>query len=94
MKLSQVQEILETEVLCGNDLLRRDVCSSFACGLISEMLLYVTPDTIDTTSLTKIHVIHSDQVIDAAGVVLECCDRLFLNNFKDNTKPMDTTYVG
>jgi len=69
MKLSQVREILEAEVLCGNDLLHKDVRCCFACDLISEMLLYVTPDTLVITSLTNIHIVHTAHVMDAVGVV-------------------------
>jgi len=70
MKLSRVQEILEAEVLFENNLLSKDVRGSFACGLTSEMFLYVNPETLNITSLTNIHVIHAAQVIDAIGVAL------------------------
>lgn len=69
MKLSEVQEILDAEILCGDNLLHKDVRSWFACDLISEMLLYVTPNTLVITSLTNIHIVHTAQVMDAIGVV-------------------------
>jgi predicted transcriptional regulator len=69
MKLSEVQKCLDAEVLCGNHLLHKDVHTCFACDLVSEMLLYVTPNTLVVTSLTNIHVVHSAQVMDAVGVV-------------------------
>jgi len=69
MKLSEIQKVLDAEVLCSNDLLQREVFSCFACDLISEMLLYVTPNTLVITSLTNIHVVHTAHVMDAVGVV-------------------------
>lgn len=69
MKFSQVREILEAEVLCGNDLLHKDVHSFFPCDRISEMLLSVTPDTLVIISLTNIHIVHTAQVMDSVGVV-------------------------
>ena len=69
MKLFDVQKILEAEVLCGDDLLHKDIHNWFACDLISEMLLYVTPDTLLLSSLTNIHIVHTAQVMDAIGVV-------------------------
>ncbi len=94
MKLFQVQEILEAEVLCGNDLLYKDVRSCFACDLISEMLLYVTPDTLVITSLTNIHIIHTAQVMDAVGVVFvggKKPDISVIANSKTNDIPLFTT---
>jgi predicted transcriptional regulator len=69
MKLSDIQNILDAQVLCGDDQLDKDVHGVFACDLISEMLLYVTPKTLVITSLTNIHVVHTAHVMDAIGVV-------------------------
>jgi len=94
MKLSQVQEILEAEVLCGNDLLHKDVRSCFACDLISEMLLYVTPDTLVITSLTNIHIVHTAQVMDVVGVVFvggKKPDDSVIMNSKISNIPLFTT---
>lgn len=52
MKLSQVQEILETEVLFRNGSLRKDVRSFFARGLINEMILCVNIPLFATKHLT------------------------------------------
>ena len=69
MKLAEIQKVLEAEVLCCDDLLHRDISSCFACDLISEMLLHVSPNTLVITSLTNIHVVHTANVMDAVGVV-------------------------
>ncbi|MGD9577453.1 MAG: hypothetical protein AB7Y74_04290 [Syntrophorhabdus sp.] len=90
MKLSLVQEILEAEVLCENDLLIKDVRGSFACGLTSEMLLYVNPETLDITSLTNIHIIHAAQVMDAIGSALFGDKK----PYKSVIMNMESTHVG
>lgn len=94
MKLSDVQNILEAEILCGDDLLHKDVHSIFACDLISEMLLYVTPKTLVITSLTNIHVVHSAHVMDAVGVVFvggKRPDSTVIANSKMSDIPLFTT---
>lgn len=69
MKLREIQKILDAEVLCGEECLDRDVDTCFACDLISEMLLYVKPQSLLVTSLINAHVIHTAQVMDACGVI-------------------------
>ena len=69
MKLRDIKNILNAEVLCGEDQLDIDVTTGFACDLISEMLLYVSANTLLVTSLTNAHVLHTAQVMDAVGVV-------------------------
>jgi predicted transcriptional regulator len=69
MKLGDVKQILDAELLCGDDLLHLEVKKCFACDLISEMLIYVSPNTLLITSLTNAHIIHTAQVMDAVGVV-------------------------
>ncbi len=69
MTLSDVQRILEAEVLCGHDILDREVHTAFACDLISEMLAFAGSQTLLITSLINVHVIHTAEVMDAVGVV-------------------------
>ncbi|HVN96265.1 MAG TPA: DRTGG domain-containing protein [Syntrophorhabdaceae bacterium] len=69
MKLKDIAKILDAQVLCCADSLDREVKACFACDLISEMLLYVNPQSLLITSLTNAHVIHTAQVMDASGVI-------------------------
>lgn len=70
MRLKEVQELLEAQILCGDDeCLERDVKICFACDLISEMLLYLKPHSLLITSLTNAHVIHTAQVMDAKSIL-------------------------
>lgn len=69
MTLSEIRNVLEAEVLCGDELLHREAHSVFASDLISEMLVYLNPNALIITSLTNAHVAHTAQVMDAAAVV-------------------------
>ncbi|MDR2017281.1 MAG: hypothetical protein LBQ00_00070 [Syntrophobacterales bacterium] len=69
MTLKDVQEILDAEVLCGQQHLNRKVETAFACDLISEMLAFAGSHTLLITSLTNQHVIHTAEVMDAVGVI-------------------------
>jgi predicted transcriptional regulator len=69
MKLREVKSILDAEALCSDDGLDREIKSCFACDLISEMLLYVNPQSLLITSLMNAHVIHTAHVMDAVGVI-------------------------
>ena len=94
MKLNEVQQILEAEVLCGGDCLEREVTTCFACDLISEMLLYVKPQSLLITSLINAHVIHTAQVMDASGVIFvggKKPDEGVIKNGALNNVPLLTT---
>jgi predicted transcriptional regulator len=69
MTLREIRDILNAEVLSGEQLLDREVKTGFACDLISDMLAFASSDTLIITSLTNPHVIHTAEVMDAVGVV-------------------------
>ena len=69
MTLRDIRNILDAEVLCGENLLDREVATGFACDLISEMLAFADSGTLLITSLTNPHVIHTAEVMDAVGVI-------------------------
>jgi predicted transcriptional regulator len=69
MTLRQIQDILGAEVLAGEQMLEREVETTFACDLISDMLAFASSNALIVTSLTNPHVIHTAEVVDAAGVV-------------------------
>jgi len=70
MTLKEIQNLLDAEVLCGDDeCLGHKVRTCFACDLISEMLLFLKSHSLLITSLTNAHVIHTAQVMDASAVI-------------------------
>ncbi|MBF7097834.1 DRTGG domain-containing protein [Alkalibacter mobilis] len=62
MKLSQIKEIIEAEVLCGEDKLDREVSKACGCDLMSEVLRLVEEDMILMTGLTNIHVLKTAEM--------------------------------
>ncbi len=94
MRLTDVQKVLDAEMICGEDCLDRDIRTCFACDLISEMLLYVTPHSLLITSLMNAHVVHTAQVMDAAGVIFvggKRPDKNVIKNAKMNNIPLFST---
>lgn len=94
MTLREVQQILDANVLCGDDCLEREVTTCFACDLISEMLLYVKPQSLLITSLINAHVIHTAQVMDASAVIFvggKKPDEGVIKNGAINNLPLLTT---
>jgi predicted transcriptional regulator len=69
MTLREIQNILNAEVLYGEQLLDREVTTGFACDLISDMLAFASSNSLLITTLTNPHVIHTAEVMDAVGVV-------------------------
>ncbi len=94
MKLKDIVKILDAEVICGEDCLDREVRACFACDLISEMLLYVTPRSLLITSLMNAHVIHTAEVMDASGVIFvggKKPDKTAIKNARMNNVPLLST---
>jgi predicted transcriptional regulator len=94
MKIKDVQEILEAELLCGDDCLDNDVGGYFACDLISEMLLHIKPSSLLVTSLLNAHVVHTAHVMDASGVVFvggKKPDETIIANARLNVIPLLST---
>jgi predicted transcriptional regulator len=69
MTLRDIRDVLDADVLCGEQSLDREVTTGFACDLISEMLAFASSGTLLITSLKNPHVIHTAEVMDAVGVV-------------------------
>ncbi len=94
MKLREIQKILDAKIICGEEHLDREVRSCFACDLISEMLLYVTPHSLLITSLMNAHVVHTAQVMDASGVVFvggKVPDKMVIKSAVMNSIPLFST---
>jgi len=91
MTLSEIKNILDAEVLCGEHLLGRKVKTAFACDLISEMLALANPNTLIITSLVNPHVIHTAEIMDAVGVIFVGGKK---NGRRHNKKARPWKYTG
>lgn len=69
MKLTQVQTILEAEVISGHDWL--EIQAACACGadLMSDVLAFTKEKTLLLTGLTNIQVIRTAEISDLVGIV-------------------------
>lgn len=68
MRLEEVRDILEADVLVGDDLL--DLQIKMACGsdLMSDVLSFVKPDSLLLTGLTNPQVVRTAEMADLAAI--------------------------
>ncbi len=69
MKLQEVKDILEAEVIAGEEMLDIDVTSGFGCDLISDSLCFSRPDCLLLTGLTNIQIIRVADMIEARAII-------------------------
>ncbi len=69
MKISKMQELLNANVLCGEEYLGRHVYSAFGCDLMSDVLAYVTDQAVLLTGLVNPQVIRTALMMDMNCIV-------------------------
>ncbi|MGE5633103.1 MAG: DRTGG domain-containing protein [Caulobacteraceae bacterium] len=69
MKICEVKDILEAEVLCGHNLLNNEVTSAFGSDLMSDVLAFVKGKTLLLTGLTNQQVIRTAEMADLGAIV-------------------------
>ncbi|WP_371414834.1 DRTGG domain-containing protein [Caloramator sp. E03] len=69
MKLKDIAELLNAEVLCGHEKLDYDVGYAFGCDLMSDVLSLVNKDTILLTGLTNIQAVRTAEMMDIKCIV-------------------------
>ena len=69
MKISQIQELLNAEVVCGEDQLDREVNSACGSDLMSDVLAYVKDQAVLLTGLVNPQVIRTAVMMDMVCVV-------------------------
>lgn len=69
MKLKNVAELLNAEILSGTDNLDTEVDSAFSSDLMSDVLAYVDKKTVLLTGLTNAQVIRTAEMIDMPAIV-------------------------
>ncbi|SCY16512.1 DRTGG domain-containing protein [Alkaliphilus peptidifermentans] len=69
MNLKEVKQLLDAEVLVGEDSLDREVKTVFACDLMSDVLAFVEDKTILLTGLVNPHTIRTAEMMDINAVV-------------------------
>ena len=69
MKISKMQELLDAKVLCGEENLGKHVYSAFGCDLMSDVLAYVTDQSVLLTGLVNPQVIRTALMMDMVCII-------------------------
>ena len=69
MKLKEVKEILEAEILCGEDKLEEEVNSACGCDLMSDVLAFVKDKALLLSGLVNPQVIRTAEMMDISAIV-------------------------
>ena len=69
MKISQIQELLNAEVICGGDQLDRDVHSACGSDMMSDVLAYVKDQAVLLTGLVNPQVVRTAEMMDMVCIV-------------------------
>lgn len=69
MKLAEVRQILEAEILSGEELLIKEVATVCGSDLLSDVLAFTIKETLLLTGLTNVQVIRTADLSDLVGIV-------------------------
>ena len=69
MKISQIQELLDAEVVCGGDQLEKDVHSACGSDMMSDVLAYVKDQAVLLTGLVNPQVVRTAEMMDMICIV-------------------------
>ncbi|PKN72854.1 MAG: hypothetical protein CVU52_07610 [Deltaproteobacteria bacterium HGW-Deltaproteobacteria-10] len=70
MKLRDVKEILDADVIVGEDKLDMEVKTAFGADLMSDVLAFAKAGSILLTGLTNDQVIRTADILDIAAIIL------------------------
>ena len=69
MKLKEVRDVLNAEVLCGEELLDTEVRSACGSDLMSDVLAYVQNQALLLTGLVSPQVVRTAEMMDMSCIV-------------------------
>ena len=69
MKISTIKELLDAELLCGEDGLDREVFSACGSDMMSDVLAYVKDQAVLLTGLVNAQVIRTAVMMDMLCIV-------------------------
>ena len=69
MKIQDIKNLLDAEVLCCGDCLERDVFSACGCDLMSDVLAYVKDQAVLLTGLVNPQVVRTAEMMDMVCLV-------------------------
>ena len=69
MKISTIQEIIDAEVVCGEEFLEDEVHSACGSDMMSDVLAYVKDQAVLLTGLVNPQVIRTAEMMDMVCIV-------------------------
>ncbi len=69
MKISALKELLEADILCGEEFLERDVHSACGSDMMSDVLAFVKDQAVLMTGLVNLQVIRTAEMMDMICIV-------------------------
>ncbi|MDR1570006.1 MAG: hypothetical protein LBS72_05910 [Oscillospiraceae bacterium] len=69
MKISRIMELLDADVLMGDEQLDLDIRTACGSDLMSDVLAFVKDHTVLLTGLTNPHVVRTAEMLDVGCVV-------------------------
>ena len=69
MKISTIKELLEAEVLCGEENLDHEVFSACGSDMMSDVLAYVKDQAVLLTGLVNPQVVRTAEMMDMVCIV-------------------------
>lgn len=70
MKLGEIADILNANVICGHEFLTRDVSHAFASDLMSDVLTIDSRNLLLLTGLTNVQTIRTSEMADIQNIVI------------------------
>ena len=70
MTLREIQEILQADILVGEDLLDMEVKTAFGADLMSDVLAFAKSGSLLITGLTNPQVIRTADILDIAAIIM------------------------
>ena len=70
MKISMIKELLDAEVLCGEESLGKHVYSACGSAMMSDVLAFVKDQAVLLTGLVNSQVIRTAEMMDMVCIVL------------------------
>ncbi len=69
MKICAIKELLDAEVVCGEDELEREVYSACGSDMMSDVLAYVKDQAVLLTGLVNTQVLRTAEMMDMVCIV-------------------------
>ncbi len=69
MKIGEIRDLLNAEILTGEDMLDCEVSSAFCCDMMSDVLAYVKDQGVLVTGLVNPQVVRTANMMDIVCIV-------------------------